>query len=59
MEYTAIRITTYCTSNQKQTTRYFGEYSGGTMRVARNFIRAGENNNRVSTFRYFWRSLFL
>jgi len=53
MEYTAIRITTYCTSNQKQTTGYFGEYSGGTMRVARNFIRAVENNNRVSTFRYF------
>jgi len=24
--------------------------SSGTRRLARNFIRAGENNNRVSTF---------
>jgi len=27
--------------------------SSGTRRVARNCIRAGENNNRVSTFKYF------
>jgi len=27
--------------------------SNGTRRVAKNFIRAGENKNRVSTFKYF------
>jgi len=33
--------------------------NSGTRRIARNFNRAGENNNRVSTFKYFWCSLFL
>ena len=31
----------------------------GTRHIARNFIRAGENNNRVSTFKYFLCFLFL
>jgi len=59
IKYTAANNSSPHRSNKKKTQDLLVNTSRATRHVARNFMRAGENNNRVLTFKHFYSYLLV